>query len=85
LKSTSTQLTTNENNPEIIVWPNPFKNELNIETSAQFESCKLINMKGVVVLSTSETIIDTKQLENGLFVLIIQTDKAKYEFKIMKK
>ncbi len=85
IKISSTHLTTIETSSENMVWPNPFENVLNIETLAQFESCQLINMKGEVVLRTHESKLDTESLTSGLYLIIIQTDRSRHEFKVIKK
>jgi hypothetical protein len=61
----------------IKVFPNPANNKLHINynTSISNYNIKVLGVSGELVLSTKNREIDTNQLPNGIYFLIVETDK----------
>lgn len=72
-----------ENSIDVSVYPNPFVDELNFET-AGFESVSLYNMLGELILSSSESKINTSDLKSGQYVAVVNTNESTFKVKIIK-
>jgi hypothetical protein len=61
----------------IKVFPNPVNNKLyiNYNTSISNYDIKVLSLSGELVLSTKSREIDTNRLPNGMYFLIVETDK----------
>jgi hypothetical protein len=61
----------------IKVFPNPVNNKLyiNYNTSISNYNIKVLSLSGELVLSTKSREIDTNRLPNGMYFLIVETDK----------
>lgn len=55
-----------------IIYPNPANNEINIQAE-NFISAKIYGMDGKLVLSSNESNINTSLLNNGMYIVLIQT------------
>ena len=67
------------------IWPNPFKNELNIKGLKIETSYSIVNMNGVEVQSgTIINKIHTQNLSPGIYMLEIDTINKTY-YKLIKK
>ena len=76
----------------IIVYPNPVSKDLNIKIIKKLEkawSYKIIDLGGKILLEESvllpEKTIGFESYPNGLFLLILNYDNKKYEYKIVKE
>lgn len=67
---------------ELILFPNPFKNELYIKTSHQIESWSISNFYKRTVKSGANTKINTEDLDKGMYIIDIVLKSGK---KIKKK
>lgn len=68
------------------VYPNPVSNALNVETMEKVEDIILYDVLGKEVLRTTKTNnIDVSNLNNGLYILKLITEKGIGEYKIVKE
>ena len=68
-------------NSIIKIYPNPVTNFINIETNEKITSLQIIDMRGKILLQTTETKIDLQSLTPGLYVVKIEANSGK----IMRK
>ena len=72
LKS-GTQIQTSRHEKGFKIYPNPFKDEINIETNGDYEYLKIINVNGKTIshkkIESNEFPIDLKQLKSGLYFI----------------
>ena len=67
---------------ELVVWPNPAKDVLNIETDSPMERIEVFNQLGARVFSrqysvgSSFEMIDVSRLKPGLYFLMVKTEKG---------
>ena len=84
------------NSLKTIVFPNPIinDNKLNIitgDTSIKRVDIELYSILGEILMSQSlnlnsgKTILDTSSLSTGMYLLVVKTDRAQLNFKILKK
>ncbi len=69
----------------VSVYPNPFKNELNIDSKLNLKNIEIYNAAGQKVLQSKEKSISTQSLKTGVYFVKIQTDKGIETIKIIKK
>ncbi len=74
----------------VILYPNPFTNELNIQTNLNSDAeikVKIINIAGQLVCEKiiTDRIIDTSILSEGLYILLLIQDKEVYVQKLQKR
>ena len=70
---------------EIIIYPNPFQNIINIETSEDITRISIYNTKGQSIgFNTTGNSIDTKTISPGIYMLNIKTSKEIFIKKIIK-
>lgn len=75
----------NINNIEAKVYPNPVSNALNIDTQEKVEDIILYDVLGKEVLRTTKTNnIDVSNLNKGIYILKLITEKGIGEYKIVK-
>ncbi|MBP1644859.1 MAG: Protein of unknown function precursor containing leucine-rich repeat and a C-terminal secretion [Bacteroidetes bacterium] len=68
------------------VYPNPVSNALNIETMENVENVILYDVLGKEVMCTKKTNdIDVSNLNNGIYILKLITEKGIGEYKIVKE
>lgn len=68
------------------VYPNPVSNALNIETKEKVDNIILYDALGKEVMCTKKTNdIDVSNLNNGLYILKLMTEKGIGEYKIVKE
>ncbi|WP_405295813.1 T9SS type A sorting domain-containing protein [Algibacter sp. Ld11] len=72
---------------EFSILPNPVKNELNIEIQAEIESVSIIDLSGRQVLNskTNQRKLVVDQLQSGLYIANIATDKGVFSRKFVKQ
>ena len=76
----------NLNNRTISIYPNPTSIFVQVESSNfKIESIELTDITGRSLLKTNETKIDLSNQTNGVYMMIITTEKEVYTEKIMKK
>ena len=63
----------------ITVYPNPFHDFINIESSLEISSVRIYDMQGKLVLQQKESTISTSRLNSGLYTLVVISDKKKAE------
>ncbi len=76
------------NQTEINVYPNPFKDLLNINIALEGKSqVELVNVLGATVYSqefnTKNISVDAKNLENGVYILVVKNDGQQYTQQVM--
>lgn len=69
----------------ISVYPNPFKDVLNVESKAIVFTVEIYGTDGRKLIQSKEKAINTQQLSTGIYFVRIQTDKGAEIFKIIKK
>lgn len=71
---------------KVFVYPNPVKNDLNINTEYDIQLLEVYDMTGKVVLSTknAKNVVDTSNLVNGIYILRISTDYGMFTQKLVK-
>ncbi len=57
---------------EVVVYPNPATNLLNIETPSEIKSVEVYNIQGQKVLSASQKQINLSNLQSGVYVVIVE-------------
>ncbi len=71
-----------QNNSDLVnVYPNPAQTELNIQSELNIESIQVYNTLGQLVfnqmnINTTATQINTTSLENGVYIIAIQTENS---------
>ncbi|MBP1644858.1 MAG: putative hemagglutinin [Bacteroidetes bacterium] len=75
-------------NTEINIYPNPVSNDLNIECSEKIDSIEVYDSLGRRIIrqenSPKKTTIDVSNLNNGIYILKLITEKGIGEYKIVK-
>lgn len=71
----------------IRVYPNPTSHSFKIDTDSALQKVTLINLSGAIVEEWSglQTIFDIQHLQEGMYLLDIQTDKGRTQRKILKQ
>lgn len=69
------------NTTQVAIYPNPTQNELTINADLNIESVQIYNTLGQLVLNqininTLNTQINTSSLENGVYIIAIQTENS---------
>ena len=73
-----------ENDLDLRIYPNPFNEVLNIDQQYEFDHLKLYDIKGKLVLQSSKKSIDTKLLNEGVYILKLFNDQSSTQIKIIK-
>jgi len=76
----------NEEDFIINVYPNPFTNQITVNSS-MIGSITVVNLSGKIVYKRehNEFLVDLNYLEGGIYMLILQTEENYYTQKIIKK
>jgi pectate lyase len=71
----------------INIYPNPVKDYFIIDTEDRIEKVEIYSITGLLILKNSEyyKVIDTRNLSDGTYVVIVYTDKGLLRQKIIKK
>ena len=74
----------------IKIYPNPFTNQLNINSSEEISNIQLLDLTGRILINkkvTSEfnSKINISNINSGQYILIIETTSGVYEKKVFKK
>lgn len=75
----------NLNDESVSIYPNPFKNELNIDSKLNIKNVEINNVAGQKVLQSKEKSISTQSLKAGVYFVKIQTEKGIETVKVLKK
>lgn len=73
------------------LYPNPFTTKVHVHSAGQekIRSIQLIDMQGRILLEMArpenDVIITTNSLASGVYLIVIQTDKALYQHKMIKQ
>jgi hypothetical protein len=81
-------LTKIDSKPSLDIYPNPTKNTLNINTSANVwvNQLNIFDLNGKTVLSSAnQTTIDVSKLNAGLYFIKIKTDQGEFSRKFIKE
>ena len=75
--------TINTNKIDLTVFPNPFKNQLNVNVEG-FKNVEIYNMLGEMILTSNNSMLNTENILKGQYVAIIQTELAIFKIKLIK-
>ncbi|TNE81358.1 MAG: T9SS type A sorting domain-containing protein [Bacteroidetes bacterium] len=72
---------------EIMLYPNPVKSELLLQTSQTISSLRVLDVSGktVMVLTNSAQSIDVSTLSNGIYFLVVHSDAGTWSKKFIKE
>ena len=71
--------------PKFTVYPNPANDIIHIETSEPVDNVIIYNITGKQMIQTKEKTINTTELEPGLYIISIQSNKYNHNQKISIK
>jgi hypothetical protein len=71
--------------PNIVLYPNPTREVLNLESQKQIKTVKIYSIQGQLIKSDSASVIDVSQLAEGLFFIQITIDNKIITKKFIKK
>jgi hypothetical protein len=77
-----------EKSPEIsyYIYPNPTKDKIFIQTEQTNFSINLIDLTGKIVLTIeNQPVIDLSNIDNGIYILDIENDGMKRNFRVVKE
>lgn len=79
-------LSTNDfDKSKVSVYPNPVKDELNIETEYNVETVQVFDLTGKTVLTLKgSSNLNVSQLTNGVYILRVTTDNGVLTQKLVK-
>ncbi len=75
---------------DIAVYPNPVQDYLSVQTNGESSDCYLVNLQGQVLKHWTTTnlpaiyTIDMRELNDGIYMLIVDTGKERYQQKVLK-
>ena len=61
---------------DIVVYPNPASNHINIKSKLDIINSKLFDVKGKLILKSNQKNIDISHLSKGLYFLKLSTNKS---------
>jgi hypothetical protein len=67
---------------ELIIYPNPFNEFINI--NKKYDYLKLFDISGNIVLKSSDKKLDTKFLKEGVYILKLYTSNSSSQLKVIK-
>ena len=67
------------------VYPNPSLNTINIDYNERFSTINIIDIQGKMVLQSKQKTIDINSLENGIYVIQIETENGVLNSKFVKQ
>lgn len=72
---------------DLKIYPNPVRDILNVESTAEIKSYQVFDLAGKLVLnsSTSTQKINVSQLSSGVYVLVMETEKGRVMERFIKK
>ena len=79
-------LSTVELNKKLTVFPNPTSDYINIRTeNLKFEKAFIYDLSGKMILETSSTKIDVRNLPSSVYIITLKTDQGEKTIKWIKK
>jgi hypothetical protein len=70
---------------EVTIYPNPFDSEIRIDTDLQNFQLRLLDINGRVVMQrTNAVVLDTDELDPGLYILQLVVEGRVYTKKVMR-
>jgi hypothetical protein len=60
-------------NSEVILYPNPVQNELNIKSKKAIQSTSIVDLKGNVIIESNSNTLTVNQLPNGVYFAKVKT------------
>mgnify|MGYP002653730680 FL=1 len=69
----------------LMVYPNPTRDKLSIESEWKLQRASLRDVSGRTVLVTNRPNMDLSQLQHGLYLLEVQTDSGTFTEKVIKE
>ncbi len=73
------------NNNGLNIYPNPSVGSINIDYNERFSTINIINLQGKIVLQSNQKSIDISGLENGIYIVQIDTEKGVLNSKFVKQ
>ena len=67
------------------VYPNPSLNTINIDYNERFSTINIIDIQGKMVLQSKQKTIDINSLENGMYIVQIETENGVVKSKFVKQ
>lgn len=67
------------------IFPNPSVGSINIDYNERFSTINIINLQGKMVLQSKQKTIDINSLENGIYVVQIETENGVLNSKFVKQ
>ena len=67
------------------IYPNPSSSTINIDYNEHFSTIRIIDIQGKVVLQSKQKTIDINSLENGIYVIQIETENGVVNSKFVKQ
>ena len=67
------------------VYPNPSLNTINIDYNERYSIINIIDIQGKMVLQSKQKTIDINSLENGIYVVQIETENGVLNSKFVKQ
>jgi ribosomal protein L2 len=76
-----------QNNLDVMIYPNPAKNKINIQYPENIKNhqIRLFNMFGQVMLETVANTVDVSNLPLGVYIVNIETERGTINQKIIKQ
>jgi hypothetical protein len=76
-----------QNNLDVMIYPNPAKNKINIQYPENIKNhqIRLFNMFGQVMLKTVANTVDVSKLPLGVYIVNIETERGTINQKIIKQ
>jgi len=70
---------------ELIIFPNPVKDILTVETQLAIISVEIINLQGQKIIFTDKKEIDVSRLSSGVYLVFVNTNEGIVVNKVIKK
>ncbi|PHR44651.1 MAG: secretion protein, partial [Fluviicola sp.] len=74
-----------ETKGSIVVYPNPTNGLIQIESASSIIEVKIFNLQGALVYETNKSTLHLEGLNNGLYLVRVNTKNGSFERKIIKK
>jgi hypothetical protein len=75
----------NEMNKDLVkIYPNPFAEMLHIQTNENVKSIKIQDLNGKNLVETTEKSINLSTLNPGYYIVVLNSDKQVFTYKVLK-
>jgi len=71
--------------PKVVVYPNPAEESIQILSEALIRKVYVLDLNGRIVMESTEYTVDINKLENGLYLMLIETDQGTVQRSFLKK